>query len=165
MQARILTALRPPPAPGARLVEAFRCGGGLLNVFNPYPEEADDERWPALLAGLDEGAGEAALARARLAWNTTPNEVLAELTPAQVWAGTGPRERELLVAFNRDWREASAGRTYATKGAMLSDALLYLRRWQIEPRVELGRRAAEAVIREEREKILRWKAACLEEHR
>jgi len=165
VQEQILAALRPPPASGARLVEAFRCGGGLLNVFNPYPEKADDERWPALLAALPEDAGEATLARARLAWNATPNEVLAGLTPAQVWAGTGPREWELIITFNRDWRAASAGRTYDTVGSMLSDALLYLRRWQIEPRNELGRRAAEAVIREEREETLRWKAACLEARR
>ena len=166
MQERILTALRPPPAPGARLVESFRCGGGLLNLFNPYPGEADDERWPALLAGLPEGAGrEAALARARLAWNETPNEVLASLTPAQAWAGTGRREFELITAFHRDWTAESEGRTWPTKGAMLSDALLYLRRWQVRPRGGLGWRSAEAVVREEREETLRWKAALLEERR
>jgi len=165
-QARLLAALRPPPAPGARLLEAFRCGGGLLNLFNPYPDEDDDERWPALLAGLPEGEGrEEALARARLAWNHTPNEVLASLTPTQAWAGTGRREFELITAFQRDWTAESEGMTWPTKGAMLSDALLCLRRWQVRPRVGLRRRSAEAVVREEREETLRWKQARLEERR
>ena len=48
---------------------------------------------------------------------------------------------------------------------MLSAALLCLRRWQIEPRARFERRSAEAVVREEREETLRWKAALLEERR
>lgn len=157
-----LSALLPRPEPGARLVEVFDCGGGLLNLFNPRPTPGDDERWPALLAGLPAGAGEAALARARAAWNHTPNEVLADLTPAQVWAGTGPEENGLISDFLRDWTDIADPEGYESRGHMLREALLYLRRWQLQPRQEHGMRSAVSVVRAERDATYRRKRRILD---
>jgi len=157
-----LSVLLPRPEPGSRLVAAFDCGGGLLNLFNPRPTHGDDERWPALLAGLPEGAGEAGLARARSAWNHTPNEVLADLTPAQVWAGTGPDENGLITDFLRDWTEVADPEGYESRGHVLREALLFLRRWQVRPRPEHGMRSAVSAVRAERDATYGRKRHILE---
>jgi len=156
-----LSALLPRPASGARLVEAFDCGGGLLNLFNPSPTPEDDERWPALLAGLPEGAGEAALVQARSAWNHTPNEVLADLTPAQVWAGTGAAESGLITDFLRDWTETADPEGYESPGHLLREALLFLRRWQLLPRREKLMLSAVSIVRAERDATYKRKRQLL----
>ena len=157
MRARLLTMLGQRPEPGGRLLEALKAGGGLLNLFNPWPSEADDERWPALVAKA--GSTEAAIAGgANLKWNATPNEVLASLTPAQVWAGTGKAEAELIITFLRDWTAESEHKTFHSHGEMLLAALRFLRHWQCVPQ---GNLTPEQRVRIERDETLRWKSKIL----
>lgn len=58
-----------------RLVDVYRCSGGLLYVFVSRPREEDDVVWQALTGSPDADA----------VWNDTRSPVFANLSLAEVW--------------------------------------------------------------------------------
>lgn len=95
--------------PSGRCVGCFEMSGGLLNVFNETYDGVDDEAWPRLVsdriervAFINDEAREAARREVERVWNDTPSELWSGLTPAQVFAGGGKREAQLLRALADD---------------------------------------------------------------
>ena len=156
-------------APGDRLVEAYLCSGGLLNVFNEQPTDEDDDRWQELAVAQAEGQDLPGAEHRDLVsreldqlWNRLPNTVMANLTPAQVWAGGGEVEGDLLYTFFREYTEESELGPFESRGDLVRASLIYLRRWQCVPRVELGYRTPMEVVVVERDEILARKATLLD---
>lgn len=140
-----------------RYVEAYRRSGGVLNLFNPWATEADDDQWAEMKAGIAHLEGRA-LTEAEIEiaglWNETAHDLFSGLTPAQVWAGGGPRERELAVQA-LEWVEESVGRKpFPTPGEALNAHLKALRLWQLRPQRKLKKRSPLQVILAERQSIL-----------
>jgi hypothetical protein len=140
-----------------RYVEAYGRSGGLLNLFNPWATEADDDQWAEMQAGIAHLEGralaEAEIEIARL-WNETAHDLFSGLTPAQVWAGGGPRERALAVQALEWVEEAVARESHLTPGEALNAHLKALRLWQLRPQRQLKKRSPHQVILAERESIL-----------
>ena len=156
-------------AHGDRFVEAYLCSGGLLNVFNEQPTEEDDDRWQELAVAQAEGQDLPGAEHRDLVsreldqlWNRLPNTVMANLTPAQVWAGGGEVEGDLLYTFFREYTEESELGPFESRGDLVRASLIYLRRWQCVPRVELGYRTPMEVVVVERDEILARKATLLD---
>lgn len=124
-----------------RLVDAYRCSGGLLSALVDRPTEADDDVWRALAGRPDADA----------VWNDTPSPLFANLTPAEVWAGGGPEElrlaRQFMTAFS-----AEARNRRGSVADHIQHALLSLRHWQRLPTAD-GRTPSQ-IIHEERRHIL-----------
>ena len=156
-------------APGDRLVEAYLCSGGLLNVFNEQPTDEDDDLWQELAVVQAEGQDLPGAEHRDLVsreldqlWNRLPNAVMANLTPAQVWAGGGEVEGDLLHTFLREYTDESELGPFDSRGDLVRASLIYLRRWQCTPRVDLGYRTPMEVVVRERDGILARKAALLD---
>lgn len=148
--------------PAGRCVGCFEMSGGLLNVFNETYEEVDDEVWPRLVseriervAFINEGARKAARREAERAWNETTSELWSGLTPAQVFAGGGMREAQLLRALVDDLGARPIVKLDPPGERVRAD-LFFLRSWQSGSHAGLPGRAV-AVIHDERSFILRRK--------
>jgi hypothetical protein len=160
------------PRPEGRYVEAYNKSGGVLNVFNEPVTEEDDEFWQQLVAEqiegrtfASEGERTAAWREIEQKWNEAPNELFSNLTPAQVWAGGGEREMELLQDFMEQMNEECGDQGYPTQGAMITASLQCLRLWQVMPQHALGGRAPGEIIVEERSQILRCRESLLRQLR
>jgi len=162
-----LAQLGPAADPDAcRLVQAHERSGGLLNLFGERATGADELLWHRLLQErldrvslVNDRARQRALQDAEQIWNTTPSELFSGLTPAEVWAGGGPKEALLLERFV----EACQGREerqYPTRADLVRQALIFLRYWQVVPQQDLGG-PPEAVIHAERRQILKHRRAWL----
>lgn len=156
------------PRPEGRYVEAYSKSGGVLNLLNEPVTAEDDEFWQQLVAEQIEGRtfanGEeraAAWREIEQRWNETPNELFSNLTPAQVWAGGGEQEMELLRDFMERLNEECGDQGYPSPGAMITTSLICLRIWQVMPQSGLSGRAPGEIIIEERSQILRRKENLL----
>jgi hypothetical protein len=163
-----LESLRPE----GRYVEAYNKSGGVLNLLNEPGTAEDDEYWQQLVAAQIEGRTfasdeerAAAWREIEQKWNETPNELFSNLTPAQVWAGGGEQEMELLRDFMEQLNEECGNQGYPTPGAMITASLRCLRIWQVMPQPALGGRAPGEIIVEERNQILRRKESLLRQLR
>lgn len=150
-----------PPALGRRLIEAYERSGGMLNLFAEPVGEDDDEQWQALVRErleqaepADSGARARAEAEVNETWNDMPSELFAMLTPGQVWAGGGEREAELITEFLKEHTEEIGEQGFPSRGEALKASLIFLRRWQLQPRRSSDGRAPGDAIREERQRIL-----------
>lgn len=148
--------------PTGRCVGCFEMSGGLLNAFNETYEEVDDERWPHLVseriervAFINEDAREAARREAERVRNDTPSELWSGLTPAEVFAGGGKREAQLLRALIDALRARPIVKLDAPGERIRAD-LFFLRSWQSGSHAGIPGRAV-AVIHDERSFILRRK--------
>jgi hypothetical protein len=160
------------PRPEGRYVEAYSKSGGVLNLLNEPVTAEDDEFWQQLAAEQIEGrtfASEeervAAWREIEQRWNETPNELFSNLTPAQVWAGGGEQEMELLQDFMEQMNKECGDQGYPTQGAMITASLQCLRLWQVTPQRALGGRAPGEIIIEERNQTLRRKESLLRQLR
>jgi hypothetical protein len=156
------------PRPGGRYVEAYNKSGGVLNLLNEPVTEEDDEFWQQLVTEQIEGRTFASQEEQAAAWreieqkwNETPNELFSNLTPAQVWAGGGEQEMELLRDFMERMNEECGDQGYPSRGAMITASLQCLRLWQVMPQRALGGRAPGEIIVGERNQILRRKENLL----
>ena len=166
-----LAQLESPRSEG-RYVEAYNKSGGVLNLLSEPVTAEDDEFWQQLVAEQIEGrtfASEeeraAAWREIEQKWNETPNELFSNLTPAQVWAGGGEQEMELLQDFMEQMNEECGDQGYPSQGAMIMASLSCLRLWQVMPQPVLGGRAPGEIIVEERSQILRRKESLLRQLR
>jgi len=155
-------------SPGRRFDEAYQKSGGVLNVMNESVTEADDDLWQRLVAEHIEGvafpsdeARAHALQEISQLWNNTPSELFSNLTPAQVWAGGGPKEAEVLDLLVDDLASERGDKKFSCRGDLIRDGLFFLRRWQVVPLEEFEEKTPVAVILEERDAILRSKLAAL----
>lgn len=160
------------PRPEGRYVEAYGKSGGVLNLLNEPVTAEDDEFWQQLVAERIEGrtfANEeeraAAWREIEQQWNETPNELFSNLTPAQVWAGGGKQEMELLQGFMEQMNEECGNQGYPSQGAMIKVSLRCLRLWQITPQFTLGGQSPGEIIVEERNQILGRKESLLRQLR
>ncbi len=151
--------------------EAYEKSGGLLNILLPRPNELYDEKWQSLLekyyAGLSFPSTQKKEERLRqlgMIWNDTPNEIFSMLTPAQVWAGGGLRESDLLTRFFEEITYRFS-KKMKNEGEAILRSLLYLRSWQSVPLMEYQFKTAFTVIRDEREDIRRRKEALIQYRR
>lgn len=143
--------------PVGRYVGAYGRSGGLLNLFNPWATEADDDQWAEMQAGIAHLEGRAlAEAEVEIAelWNETAHDLFSGLTPAQVWAGGGPRERELAVPALEWVEKYVAQQEHRAPAEALEAHLWALRLWQLRPQRRLKKRSPLQVILAERESIL-----------
>ncbi|NOY76353.1 MAG: hypothetical protein GXO76_00650 [Calditrichaeota bacterium] len=147
--------------------EAYEKSGGLLNILLPRPNELYDEKWQSLLETYyvtlsfsSVQKKEERLRQLGMIWNDTPNEIFSMLTPAQVWAGGGLRESDLLTRFFEEITYRFS-KKIKTEGEAILRSLLYLRSWQSVPLMEYQFQTAFTVIRDEREEIRRKKEALI----
>jgi hypothetical protein len=154
---RLLRQQLGPRKSTGRYVEAYERSGGLLNLFNPWATEADDDQWAEMKASIAHLEGKA-LAEAEIEiaelWNETANDLFSGLTPAHVWAGGGPEERELTEQALQRVSDHAEGPEWHTEGALLCACLMALRSWQLQPQRKLKKRSPMQVILAERERIL-----------
>ncbi len=145
--------------------EAYEKSGGLLNILLPRPNELYDEKWQSLLEKYYSNLSfpsvrekEERLRQLGMIWNDTPNEIFSTLTPAQVWAGGGLRESDLLTRFFEEITYKFS-KKIKSEGETILRILLYLRSWQSVPLMDYQFKTAFTVIRDEREDIRRRKEA------
>jgi len=153
-----------------RYVEAYEKSGGLLNFLLPDPREEDDEVWRNLYERYvaeesfsSEEEKQRRLEEVSVLWNYTPNPLFSMLTPAQVWAGPGPIEGELLTQFLEALND-KFGRPqvpFRSEGDAIIQSILFLRAWQNEPMPKVFFLSRFLLLREEREKILKRKETLL----
>jgi len=159
------------PRPEGRCVEAYSKSGGVLNLLNEPVTAEDDEFWQQLVAEQESRAFASEEERAAAwreieqKWNETSNELFSNMTPAQVWAGGGEQEMELLQDFMEQMNKECGDQGYPTQGAMITASLQCLRLWQVTPQRALGGRAPGEIIVEERNQILRRKESLLRQLR
>jgi len=151
--------------------EAYEKSGGLLNILLPRPSELYDEKWQSLLEKYYSNRSfssaakkEERLRQLGMIWNDTPNEIFSMLTPAQVLAGGGLRESDLLSRFFEEITYKFSKKIKSDGEAILR-SLLYLRSWQSVPLMEYQFKTAFTVIRDEREDIRRRKEALADYRR
>ncbi len=151
--------------------QAYAASGGLLNILLPWPNAEVDEVWQSLLKKYyekekfaSEEEKEKRLKEVAVLWNYTPNDIFSMLTPAQVWAGGGLRESDLLTRFFEEITYRFSKKIKPPTEAILR-SLLYLRSWQTVPLAEYGFKTAFQVIRSEREEIRLKKEALVGYHR
>ncbi len=150
---------------------AYSASGGLLNILLPRPNERVDEVWQDLVTQYyrkvsfaSEQEQEKRLKELGILWNYTPNDIFSMLTPAQVWAGGGLRESDLLTRFFEEIT-LRFSKKIKSPGEAILRSLLYLRSWQTVPLAEYGFRTAFQIIRAEREEIRLKKEALAGYHR
>ncbi len=150
---------------------AYEASGGLLNILLPRPEAAVDEVWQNLVqkyvkqvSFTSEDEKERRLKELGVLWNYTPNDLFSMLTPAQVWAGAGLRESDLLTRFFEEITYRFSKKIKSPGEAILR-SLLYLRSWQTVPLADYRFKTAFQVIQAEREDIRLKKEALAGYHR
>lgn len=137
-----------------RMIAAYERSGGLLNLFNEPPAASDDDTWETLRTQHGERD-------AVELWHLTPNPLFAELTPAEVWAGGGVRERELLTLFLRSYSSFSREFNSPSLGTLVKSSCSMLRTWTIIPQQGMRATTPREEIRQERRAILERKLALL----
>ena len=151
--------------------DAYEKSGGLLNILLPRPTEKYDEKWKSLLEAYylntsfsSDQEKKERLEQLGVIWNETPNELFSMLTPAQVSAGGGLRESDLLTRFFEEITYKFS-KKIKNDGEAILRSLLYLRSWQSVPLMEYKFKTAFTVIRDERETIQKKKEALVHYHR
>ncbi|MBN1579455.1 MAG: hypothetical protein JXA89_02040 [Anaerolineae bacterium] len=154
------------PWPEGRYTDAYRRTGGILNLFTPPWDEAQDEPWAEMAAGWEaqtfagDEARQAGFQALEQRWNTTPHPFFAGLTPAQVMIGGGEEESWLAQDFLNHLEEIMDGRAFESEGQALVQTIMLLRGWQSQPRD--GRQTPFEIIVAERNALLARRARVLE---
>ncbi len=166
----VLTDARAEAGP-YKYNQAYEMSGGLLNILLPHPNEQVDEVWQNLLKKYyeeeefdSEAEKQNRLKELGVLWNYTPNDIFSMLTPAQVWAGGGLRESDLMTRFFEEITYRFS-KKIKTPGEAILRSLLYLRSWQTVPLAEYGFKTAFQIIQAEREEIRLKKEALAGYHR
>jgi hypothetical protein len=143
--------------------QVYRSSGGLLNLLDEPASQQDDRQLQELVKRFEsDSESQEARKLAISLWREEPNELFSNLTPAQVWAGGGLKERQLAEQFAELLTEYSEDRTFLTLGEMISQSLNLLRQWLLSPASGKGGPSRQELIIEERNAILKRKIEVLE---
>ena len=132
-----------------RLLISYNIGGGLLNIFNDDVSEGYDEVWNEISKNSED-------VEKAVKWNITPNNLFGMLTPEEVWACPGVKERKLLDEFFEDLTRVFGGKGFEFEGEMLTQAIFYMRGWLVKKSL-LFKAPIDIITEERRQNLIRNK--------